>query len=51
MNIEISSVMLKLIHDAYTTGLFGSSPEDAARIMLQERLRQLIADGTIKKPA
>jgi hypothetical protein len=49
MNIEVSTVMLKMLHDAYVSGLFGNSIEDAARIMLQDRLRQLIADGTLKK--
>jgi hypothetical protein len=48
MNIQISTVMLKLIHDLYATGLFGGSIEDTARILIQERLRQLILDGTLK---
>lgn len=48
MNIELSSVALKLINDTFRTGLFGGTPEDTARRLIEERLRQLIADGTIK---
>lgn len=48
MNIELSSVVLKLISDAFRTGLFGGTPEETARRLIEERLRQLIADGTIK---
>lgn len=48
MNIELSSTALKLINDAFRTGLFGGTPEDTARRLIEERLRQLISDGTIK---
>ncbi len=40
MNIELSSVALKLINDLYRTGLFGATPEDTARQLVEEGLRK-----------
>lgn len=51
MNIKLSSVVLKLINDTFRTGLFGGTPEETARRLIEERLRQLIADGTLSMPA
>ncbi len=48
MNIELSSVALKLINDLFRTGLYGATPEETARRLVEEGLRQRIADGTIK---
>lgn len=48
MNVELSTVALKLINDVHRTGLFGGTPEETARRLIEERLRQLLADGTIK---
>lgn len=50
MNIELSSIALKLINDLARTGLYGVTDQDVARRLIEERLRQLLADGTIKKP-
>lgn len=48
MNIELSTVALKLLNDVHRTGLFGGSPEETARRLVEERLRQLVADGTVQ---
>lgn len=48
MNIELSSVALKLLNDLSRTGLYGVTDEDVARRLIEERLRQLLADGTVK---
>lgn len=41
MNITLSSTMLKLINDLYRTGLWGESPEDCARRLIEEKLKEL----------
>ncbi len=48
MNIELSSVALKLLNDLFRTGLYGTTPEETARRLVEEGLRQRIADGSIK---
>ena len=48
MNIELSSVALKLLNDLYRTGLYGATPEEVARRLVEEGLRQCITAGTIK---
>jgi hypothetical protein len=48
MNIELSSVALKLLNDLYRTGLYGATIEEVARRLVEDGLRQRIADGTIK---
>jgi hypothetical protein len=48
MNIELSSAALKLINDLYRTGLYGSSPEEVARRLIEEKLTQLLCEGILK---
>lgn len=48
MNVELSSIALKLVNDVFRTGLFGGTAEETARRLIEERLHQLIADGMIK---
>lgn len=47
MNIPLSSVMLKRIDELYRSGLYGESHEDVARRLIEERIRELIADRTL----
>ena len=49
MNIALSTVMLKLINDLYRTGLWGESPEETARRLIECKLRELSAPGTKDK--
>ncbi len=45
MNVPLSSVALKLINDLYRTGLFGASPEDTARQLVEEGLKKWLPDA------
>lgn len=48
MKIELSTVMLKLINDLYRSGLYGASDEEVVRRLVEERLRQLVAEGVVR---
>lgn len=47
MNIELSSVALKLINDLFRTGLWGASPEETARRLIEEKLREVCSPNTV----